>query len=121
MQLLDEVKSAGVKILRAIHATINQDNVDPQETQNANTIIERTMHQEIMKMLQVMQRKIPGLKVQINNNSNSNDATLNTSVEGKRENDLALSSRNIVGPTVHDTTLAKTSNLKQKDTKMQRR
>ena len=56
--------------------------IDPQETQNANATIEGIMHQEMMKTLQVMQREILGLKVQMN--SNTNDATLNTSNKGKR-------------------------------------
>ena len=85
MQLLDEVKSTEVNILRTMHATANQENVGPQETQHANAVIEGTIHQEILiKTLQVMQRKILGLKFQINNNANSNDAALRTSVKGKR-------------------------------------
>ena len=40
IQLLGEVKSAEVNILRAMHATTNQENIDPQETQNTNAKIE---------------------------------------------------------------------------------
>ena len=69
-------------MLRAIHTTENQENIDPQEKQNANATIEGTIHHEMMKTLQVMQREILGLKVQMNNNVN--DETLNTSNKGKR-------------------------------------
>ena len=82
IQLLDEVKSAEVNILRAMHTTINQENIDPQETQNTNSTIEGTMHQVMMKTLQVMQREILGLEVQMNNNVN--DAMLNTSNKRNR-------------------------------------
>ena len=75
------MKSAEFNILQAMHATVNQENIDHQETYNANATIEGTMHQEITKTLQVTQREILGLKVQINNNTNSNDTTLNTSVK----------------------------------------
>ena len=55
---------------------------NPQETQNSNVTIKGTIHQEIMKTLQVMQRKILGLKVQMNNNVK--EETINTSNKGKR-------------------------------------
>ena len=79
-QLLDEVKLGEVNILRAMHATANQENIDPQETQNANATIEGMMHQEMTKALQVMQREILALKVHMN--SSINDETLNTSNRG---------------------------------------
>ena len=102
-----------------MHATANQKSIDHQETKNTNVTIEGTMCQKIMKTLQVMQREILGLKVQMN--SNANDATSNTSNKGKRGKrpcHIFLKYFWTHGAWHHT---SKNEDLKQKATKMQQR
>ena len=93
VQLLDEVKSAENNILRAMHTSENQENIDPAQTQSANATMNNSIQMEMMKTLQAMQKEIAELKAEINNSKSSDDATLRTSNKTRKKKPRTIVSK----------------------------
>ena len=93
LQLVDEVKSAEGNILRAMLASENQENINPQQTQSANATMQTTLQTEMMKTLQAMQKEIAGLKQEIHNSKNGGGAPSRASSKARNKKPRTIFSK----------------------------